>query len=526
MQMVEPLALPYNPFHQIPNEVIAKIFYQGTEIWKEDAHYPPNLNRPRTVPFPDLVSEVCNHWRALANCTPELWTHIRPPTAEGCIALMSKWFERSKAMPVAVILDDRLWAANRGTTEVLSEILLSEIFHFLDQFAHRLHRLDVRLPFIPIEEIYEIASKASSLQQLSLCKSHPTRSIQNYMTVSVFHASDPSWLQQLVCLQRLRFCTLSLPITTQLTCLEVHSLCLKYSDAKILFGANCRLKFLILHSLNRMTGPIREYDSPIRVDSLCSIAISNNFKRIRSPSTEPNPPYFFSLLNMPNVSYLELDCDSNASLSTMFGKSLSAAKIDTLRIRNGPPISQDESESNEDVKILQSFSGLQSLELIRVSAKMLLDRITGGVRGLSRKPSMGSQMASIIRHTTSVANPTKGPEPTADAVWPKLRSVVLDTSIAEDVVCLISFIQRHQGVLSVELSTLAMRHLRFLRRKGETIITPPPIILVGRGSPFEGDEDRGTPDVEEWLENMVDLKLMRSTNSLLSIVDDGLSQLP
>ncbi|KAH9479181.1 hypothetical protein JR316_0007767 [Psilocybe cubensis] len=219
---------------------------------------------------------------------------------------------------------------------------------------------------------------------------------------------------------------------------------------------------------------------------------------------------------MPNVTYLELDLDT--SIFGVFGQSLSSSKIHTLRIRNALPIVRE--AENEDTNVLRSFSSLQSLELIRVSAKTLLDRFTvsSGGKFPNRKPSMGSIIDSNGLPPAVLHAKSKGSEDSLEAVWPKLHTISLDTMLADDVVSLISFITYHKGIRSLNLSYLAMRHLRFLRRKGNTVITSPPIILSGRGSPFEEDKDIGTADVEEWLSVMVHLDLMEDTLDLESLL--------
>lgn len=434
---------------------------------------------------------------------------------------MSRWLERSKAMPVTILLDDRTWAlkSNLRVSGNITLDMMKEILGLLEDCMHRLHRLDIRVRLIPYEPMSQILSKATQLQQLSLCQWSGERTWFNGPS----QGNSFSWLEQKPSLIRLRFQGLSLPYTTHLTSLDVHDLQLTYSDVQALFGANCCLKHLVLHNLYPIPlSRIPAQDSPMRVDSLCSIAISSD----RAHTGARQAGYLFPLLDMPNVTYLELDCD--VGFSVMFGKSLSAAKIDTLKIANRLPISfpSHSAESNDDIQTIQSFSNLRRLELTRVSTKLLLDKPASirPSREVTRQRSIGSRMG-VIRRATRIEGSTNGPS--IATTWPGIRSILLDTAIAEDIVSLIVFIQCHKDVHTIELSTLAMRHLAFLKRKGDAIISIPYKISIRKsGFDFDDSEEGVTQDVEQWLSNMVDLKPISVLDNLLLKDADPLLQLP
>lgn len=515
--MVETLAFHLNPFSQVPNEIIAKVFFEGTETWKHDTWQ--NGTFTHILPFPDLVAGVCNHWRALSHGTPGLWIFIQPPSAKLCLMWMSKWLERSKAIPVEISLDEnKLPGIN--TPQMLSEILT-----LLDGCAHRLHRFDIRIHIIPLDvmsHISRIACKATLLQQLSLCHGIHLRT-----SIDTSEGGNSSWLRQMTCLTRLRFNGLSLPFNTHLTSLDVRDLELTYSDLQAIFGVECRLKHLVLYDLRPLSHPIPQTQNPpMRVDSLETIALSS----IPAITNTRDSVYLFSFLNMPNITYLELDC--NATLATIFGKSLASAKIDTLKFMNHLPrlLPSHTPENNEDIRILQSFSSLRHLELTHVPAKTLLSRFTTingpSSREVTRQHSIGSQMRQISRRDDHADNSTIGSSEMV--TWPNLLFIRLDTAIAEDVVSLISFTQCHKGVRTIELSTSAMRHLGFLKRKGDTVTTSPPDILFRHRRALEAENDAGaTQDVKEWLSSRVDLKSISRVNNLLSKRgSDPLSPLP
>ncbi len=56
------------------------------------------------VPFPVLVSHVCQHWRRVALETPQLWTHIGVDETSN-IEEVAEWISRSKACPLDIDID-------------------------------------------------------------------------------------------------------------------------------------------------------------------------------------------------------------------------------------------------------------------------------------------------------------------------------------------------------------------------------------------------------------------------------------
>ncbi|KAH9479174.1 hypothetical protein JR316_0007760 [Psilocybe cubensis] len=421
-------------------------------------------------------------------------------------------------MQVEIVLDEKKLP---GIDKLMTEILT-----LLDVCVSRLCRFDLRLEDIPISVLSgfsQLASRATYLQQLSLCNVSSRRT-----SFDLAEGGDYSSLCNITSLSRLRFTGLSLPFNPHLVSLDVRDLQLTYSDLQTIFGVECRLRNLVLYGLRPIHPSPQSPSRPIQVKSLKTIALSINAAIASVDSTYP-----FSFLDMPNVTYLEMDC--SASLTAIFGKSLASANIDTLKFTNhlprlvAPPHTV---ENHEEIQFLQSFSSLRKLELTHVPAKFLLSKFTTNSspsrREVTRQRSIGSHMLQASRVDYRAHNITVEPLEETVATWPNLAFIRLDTAIAEDVVSLISFIQCHRSVRTIELSTSAMRHLSFLKRKGDTVSTSPPDILfrLNRRRTLEGDEG-STEDVKEWLSSIVDLKTAAPTNNLLSNGGSGLlSRLP
>lgn len=121
------------PVNDLPNELLAYIFFLGTEIENEEEFFDANededdeseyadaldLERdwededmeennedddPPVLPFQVLVSHVCRHWREIALESPVLWTRITF-TKGSPFEKSVTWIQRSKSSPLNISID-------------------------------------------------------------------------------------------------------------------------------------------------------------------------------------------------------------------------------------------------------------------------------------------------------------------------------------------------------------------------------------------------------------------------------------
>ncbi|KIM39584.1 hypothetical protein M413DRAFT_447062 [Hebeloma cylindrosporum] len=472
----------------IPNEILAKIFTAGTDIWRD--HHPYEL------PFPILVSGTTSHWRQLARNTPNLWAFIMVPMHKDpdfCLLWTSEWLSRSGALPISVILDHRIRSRLAGRIQETSHGISQTILRIVKSSAQRLRRLDI---FISSSEPQEILAAlheldAPHLQQVSLCNGD--------RFPSAFSGGETPWpwLVNLPKLTKLRLRSMLLPFVPHLTSLTAYSLRLTYEDVQAIFSASPDLAHLVLQNLIPIAGPVPLNRDLIQVDSLRSLAISMSGLK--------NEVYLFQLLTIPNLTYLEVD--DNLQVFTVLGSSILSSKIETLRISG---ISTFSRQNIPDLKNYPPLASLQHLQLICAPTAALLLFRNEPEMGLSRRRSIGLRTMSphnnnsIFSTTAETTNhrPTPLAEP-PEMPWPKLRTIIFDTLLASDVAELCRFVQLHKGVQRVELSPTAMRHLSgSLRRDGDSIYHLLPQLRIPI---IKGVE--GTKDVPEWLGTLVELRV-------------------
>lgn len=92
---------PLDPFDQLPNELLAKIFFYVVE---SPLHYSQteksDWEEPKVFDSPRLPSSVCRRWRSIALATSRLWVNVRvgfEMQMEGGYerTLLKQWLERS-----------------------------------------------------------------------------------------------------------------------------------------------------------------------------------------------------------------------------------------------------------------------------------------------------------------------------------------------------------------------------------------------------------------------------------------------
>ncbi|KAF5387519.1 hypothetical protein D9757_006596 [Collybiopsis confluens] len=89
---------------EAPNEILAEIFQWATTLSSSLSSCSTNERKGPGVP--EILSQVCVHWRQLAYSTPALWTGLE--LRASCTAnpngkkLLSQWFSRSRAVDVTL----------------------------------------------------------------------------------------------------------------------------------------------------------------------------------------------------------------------------------------------------------------------------------------------------------------------------------------------------------------------------------------------------------------------------------------
>ncbi|KDR80953.1 hypothetical protein GALMADRAFT_153342 [Galerina marginata CBS 339.88] len=483
--------------NHLPNEIVAKIFLAGTEIWRE-------LD-PLGFPFPVLVSGVCSHWRLLSQGTPELWTFLLPQLRndpEECLRWTSNWLERSGAMLVSIVIDDRTASGPENLDTLMLTRSIVGILGLVANNIHRLHRLDIlTTDSSTFEDFTKNLNHASHLRHLSLCARNSALPFSSF--VKSPENSRWSSLQLLPSLASFRFQNISPPLVSNITSLNAHSLQLDYEDVQKLFTACPNLADLVLPKVLPISGPIPTRSTPIEVPSLRSIAVSSHSIR---PETQAI--YLFSFIVVPNLVYLEVE--GNVRTALLFSSSLSSSKLRTLRVAHCSRFSFHP-QGKEDIKFYQSFSTLHHLELIRAPAGELLLKTSADRPRLERRRSINLRMPTYRDRPIGLGNEGISTSSLQSAesqmLWPELRSITLDSFLTDDLVSLVSFAKIHEDLQSIRLSKPAMRHLsESLRRNGDVVFTPP----SRRQSPGIGSNDvQGTKDVREWLSESVQLGLVQ-----------------
>ncbi|KAF8194709.1 hypothetical protein BJ912DRAFT_180076 [Pholiota molesta] len=489
----------------LPNEIIARIFYAGTQSWSE------GRTRAQELPFPLLVSGVSAHWRLLARSTPELWTFIVPPLhrdADFCTSETVDWLSRSKSLLVSVVFDARrrIGSAAQISTS-LSKILVC-IVH--SNAISRLRRLDIFDDSAEIVAHLPVLRDAINLQQFSFCISgthQPIIDIDSFLW---------EWSKGLPNLRKLRIEASFFPYIPNLTSLTVSRLRLSYQNAQVLFSASPNLTTLVLENLFPISLPPNSNLAPINAHSVRSIAVS-------CIGNDAVSVYMLSLLSLPSLVYLEVSGPLAMSISLVLGSSTSGAKIQSLRISNSTILRNSRSE---DIRMFHSFTALRHLQIIQAPAATAL--FSNVPTALSRtqtrsihlqnppavQGSHGNDLDSVIRYVDRQGAPASTnaaavPVARSDIPWPDLRTISLDALAAADVAAVCEFVGEHKGVQVLELSKPSMRHLsESLRRHGDKIN---PLPWRATSKPEVGYSE-GTKDVKEWLAARVHLGLLPSPN--------------
>lgn len=452
-------------FTLLPVEIISKIFLEGTQTWR-------NLE-PQSLPFPTTVAAVCTYWRMVAEDMPELWTFILPPLhkeTEECLEWTSKWFERSGTKLVSVVLDVLVVTKEmRGEMVWQTVRKIAATLDFLADHSRRLRRLDVRsVSFDTFEGFMPDVWDIPNLEQLSLCP------LRGYQTIYSFSEDDSRWstLRDLPRLRKLKFRNISPPIVSTLTSLSTHNLCIDYEGIKDLFSTAPHLAHIVMHHLHPITPRVDLlHFIPVSAPSLRSIAVEtlkSYYDTVKYYEERYNATHFslFSYMAIPKLEYLEIQGDFRYDI--VFGLSLSESLGTIKKLR----IAKMEQLGNH-AKILQSFYGLEELEIVHAPASELFPR------------------AKVLNLSIDFSQ----------VVWPQLRSIVLDTTNLNSLLSTVKFLEMRAGhpdfrIQNLELSRSSMR----LLTEGDETSEDHAMFL----RKFEKQGGK------EWLSKFVDLRLLES----------------
>ena len=512
----------------LPNEIVATIFYAGTQLWSGE--------RAEELPFPLLVSAVCSHWKLLAEDTPKLWAFIAPPLHKSdavCLQHTSKWLSRSGDMFLSIVLDSRLAQAHLALPDrdrQKTSSLIAETLRLIVDAAHgRLRRLNI-FDWVDraVLSCLHGLNDAPNLQQLSLCFIRHDPPFSSFGTGDNDSVVAP-WVCSLPNLTKLRLMGLCVPHVRALTTLHVVGFRLHYNDAQVLFSTSPNLSSLTFDQLPVLSSPLPNRYSLIKAHSVRSIII-------RSEPLITGAVYLFKILSFPNLTRLELNGTGAVSVSSVFGPSLSDTQIRTLRITCSHAKLHTSPTKDEDIKILHSLTTVENLHIIHGPVE-ILSRTSNVPRSRARTRSitmraerpvtphmMRLDLANAPRFleqlTLGPSNDVLGHPPedrNTTMPWPDLRVIRLDTLLATDVALLCEFIAHRKGLRAVELSHSAMRHLSgSLRRKGDHVYA-----LPWRAANMSTHNPEGTKDVQEWLADRVALIPVTSSDEYERLNERG-----
>ncbi|KAF7305045.1 hypothetical protein MKEN_01219500 [Mycena kentingensis (nom. inval.)] len=439
----------------LPPEILAEIFKSGS------------AGNPR---FLKNASQVCAQWRAAA-LDPDLWTDISVAFfMRDVVRWTSLCLERSKSC----LFDVSLQVPDETTNlELITELMLLFVRH-----AQRLRRLyitgataGVRINPAEAFALLENAQRAPHLSVLELVWDNPSQAIDMAPPRDGILIYTPA-------LTSLRLHGVPSPVPfVGLRSLDIQGLRTSYADFRDMVTASPLLTTLILPKLRLLTDTKATSHTlpPIAIPSLKSLALS--FAN-PPPSEQFNPCHnLLSLLQIPNVEYLELVGGIMPDLAESLQKPGAFGKLRTLRLVGMTFVARRGSGEVDNALYIRELSSIEELHLIQSYAEYLLplsapedkihSRSSASASGRPRRLSitfrneaslvaMRHKMLPIGLYIGSIHQPV--PEVTHCDVFPNLRCIALDTLMASDAVWLYKLLGERPGVTSVKLSALAERH--------------------------------------------------------------------
>jgi len=145
----------------LPPEIISLIF---TFCVPDFNDYDPETFVRGDPPVPFLLGAVCRSWRSIAWSTPTLWSclslHLSTQNLTILVDLMKEWLYRSGELPLSVRLSCDPVSGDRG--DVIHRTGKPYIFQMIhtisDDYRHRLHALDLRIPVTFFEGFHMLQS--------------------------------------------------------------------------------------------------------------------------------------------------------------------------------------------------------------------------------------------------------------------------------------------------------------------------------------------------------------------------------
>jgi hypothetical protein len=145
----------------LPPEIISLIF---TFCVPDFNDYDPETFVRGDPPVPFLLGAVCRSWRSIAWSTPMLWSclslHLSSQDLTILVDLMKEWLRRSGELPLSVRLSCDPVSGDRG--DAIHRTGQPYIFQMIrtisDDYRHRLHALDLRIPATYFEGFHMLQS--------------------------------------------------------------------------------------------------------------------------------------------------------------------------------------------------------------------------------------------------------------------------------------------------------------------------------------------------------------------------------
>ncbi|KAG2012201.1 hypothetical protein CC2G_012235 [Coprinopsis cinerea AmutBmut pab1-1] len=538
-----------HPIHQIPDEVLSKIFLVTTlsslSKWDEPD---PTAGYDSILPFPLVACAVCHLWRSAALSSPELWATITTPMSmKGTNSLRFDpvkftrlWLERSRAAPLHVYLPIPPLAL---ALNLAVEVIVPEVM----RHSNRLRTLFINADFgglhFPnyrglLSAIRTRTEANSPLRHVSIRFSPcvHTQVTENESLIETCWGQDtgttsPFSSVQMLRVEGIRIGPAFFPSLVSLVLWDLTSTPLEFTRMITALPNLRRLSLLRLRTFVTEDRP-----TPVIVPNLEFLALS--FSRRLANA---NPAYPATYLRLPNLKILELDGEVAvpicSCLDSAFATSIS--NLETLRLRNQVRFALDSGSSSTwtDIQLLHKLLSIRSLELINSSVGALLhtERPPSSRQRRSSlrtaRPTISPRLAETSRNLDAMFQQMRingrqeeaVPEPAALDVpgesvssvppitWPNLESVSLDSMNVQDLVSLCRYVSKNRNIKTVRLSATPRRHLSqsVKHRIGDGRFYAPTFISSRKAWGGSKEEAVGTgSDVESaqtWMEGRVQI---------------------